>query len=458
MEGAGSSSDVRRNSTSFRRYGMQLTSANFLPRPLSALLELTGLMHGRAQSSASESGVAMSTSSVGQSSDSERNGDGGAEVSIRIFGVGEPDQDRDRVDTASVVVGARNSSEASTSQSLSPLLPMRVSSSDSSPNNATLPHSSNAEERGEAPDAEAAGNGREAASQRYDFQQLARWIEQALPFTILLLMVFIRQHLLGFFVAFWITAVMFWANDVLRKQTALKNERKPSVLVALGCVLAVHIIGVYWWYSGDALWRPLILIPPRDIPPFWDAIFIIVINDTVARQAAMVFKCGVLMYYKNSRGRNYRRQAQLLTLVEYVLLLYRALIPGPVWYRFFLNKNYGNLFSSLTTGMYLTFKLTSNLEKVQTFLAALRALSRREVQYGSYATCEEVLAAGDMCAICQEKMHAPISLRCKHIFCEDCVSEWFERERTCPLCRAVVKSAGLRSFGDGSTSLFIQLF
>lgn len=57
-------------------------------------------------------------------------------------------------------------------------------------------------------------------------------------------------------------------------------------------------------------------------------------------------------------------QAQLLTLVEYILLLYRALIPGPVWYRFFLNKEYGNLFSSLTTGLYLTFKLTSTYEKV----------------------------------------------------------------------------------------------
>lgn len=36
----------------------------------------------------------------------------------------------------------------------------------------------------------------------------------------------------------------------------------------------------------------------------------------------------------------------------------------------------------------------------------------------------QVNAAGDLCAICQEKMHAPILLRCKHIFCEDCVSEW----------------------------------
>jgi E3 ubiquitin-protein ligase RNFT1 len=54
----------------------------------------------------------------------------------------------------------------------------------------------------------------------------------------------------------------------------------------------------------------------------------------------------------------------MLTIVEYFLLLYRALLPTPVWYRFFLNKEYGSLFSSLTTGLYLTFKLTSVVEKV----------------------------------------------------------------------------------------------
>ena len=36
----------------------------------------------------------------------------------------------------------------------------------------------------------------------------------------------------------------------------------------------------------------------------------------------------------------------------------------------------------------------------------------------------QVSAAGDMCAICQEKMQAPILLSCKHMFCEECVSEW----------------------------------
>ena len=135
----------------------------------------------------------------------------------------------------------------------------------------------------------------------------------------------------------------------------------------------------------------------------------------------------------------------MLTLVEYLLLLYRALLPTPVWYRFFLNKEYGSLFSSLMTGLYLTFKLTSVVEKVlfsvntffkiilwsflslhkywlsgkgslsshgyylllqptvsfcpflvcdgqvQSFFAALRALSRKEVHYGAHATSEQVI-------------------------------------------------------------------
>jgi hypothetical protein len=56
-------------------------------------------------------------------------------------------------------------------------------------------------------DAEAGGgggdgggaNGRDSSYQRYDIQHAARWIEQVLPFSLLLLVVFIRQHLQGSF-------------------------------------------------------------------------------------------------------------------------------------------------------------------------------------------------------------------------------------------------------------------
>ncbi|XP_076934336.1 uncharacterized protein LOC143600568 [Bidens hawaiensis] len=300
--------------------------------------------------------------------------------------------------------------------------------------------------------------GDSSSQQRYDMQQVSRWIEQILPFSLLLLIVFIRQHLQGFFVTIYVTAFMYKSNDILQKQTALKGERKLSVLAGYFIVFVLHVIGVYWWYPNDDLCYPLFMVPPRAIPPFWHAIFTIIVNDTMVRQAAMAIKLVLLMYYRNGKGHNFRRQGQMLTLVEYTLLLYRAFLPAPVWYRFFLNKEYGSLFSSLTTGLYLTFKLTSIVEKVGSLWTALKALSRKEVHYGSYATPEQVFETGDLCAICQEKMQAPVLLRCKHIFCEDCVSEWFERERTCPLCRSVVKPAELKSYGDGSTSLFFQLF
>ncbi|KAI7750558.1 hypothetical protein M8C21_016410 [Ambrosia artemisiifolia] len=289
------------------------------------------------------------------------------------------------------------------------------------------------------------GGGDSSSQQRYDMQQVSRWIEQILPFSLLLLIVFIRQHLQGFFVTIYVTAFMYKSNDILQKQTALKGERKLSVLAGYFVVFVLHVIGVYWWYQNEDLCYPLFMVPPRAIPPFWHAIFTIIVNDTMVRQAAMAIKLVLLMYYRNGKGHNFRRQGQMLTLVEYALLLYRAFLPAPVWYRFFLNKEYGSLFSSLTTGLYLTFKLTSIVEKVGSLWTALKALSRKEVHYGSYATPEQVqliflygglnsrggqmlaglvIEAGDLCAICQEKMQAPVLLRCKHIFCEDCVSEW----------------------------------
>ncbi|XP_038988895.1 RING finger and transmembrane domain-containing protein 2 isoform X1 [Phoenix dactylifera] len=484
MESSGGNSDSYRSQSagssggSSRRYGVHFSTSNFIQAPLSALLEYSGILRPRSSHQENESlitGSGLRNHVSGRLDDSAVAGAGGdGEVSIRIIGVG--DQETLRVGSGQPqAVDVRPGREGSSSGNgltaeTIPAISERQggdggsdgggvgevasSSSSSLPSSMSAVGPQNTEGEANA----TGGNNRDSSYQRYDIQQVARWIEQILPFSLLLLVVFIRQHLQGFFVTIWIAAVMFKFNDILRNQTALKGERKISVLIGITLVFMIHVFGVYWWYRNDDLLYPLVMLPPKEIPPFWHAVFIIVVNDTMVRQAAMVVKCVLLMYYKNSRGHNYRKQGQLLTLVEYLLLLYRALLPTPIWYRFFLNKEYGSLFSSLTTGLYLTFKLTSVVEKVQSFFTALKALSHKEVHYGSYATTEQVIAAGDLCAICQEKMHAPVLLRCKHIFCEDCVSEWFERERTCPLCRALVKPADLRSFGDGSTSLFFQLF
>lgn len=468
---AGSNSDAYRGSS--RRYGLNLSPSNFIQAPLAALLEYSGILRPRSsypetEGLVNEGGVSAAL----RQEDSAVVGNGG-EVSIRIIGAGDHEHEHNpeyehghdirRGGSCLAPRAIGGSGREGSSQNEASTLQQAAADAQAQGDDRGAEEGVTAANLSSGGVDAEAGNGagvnsRDSSYQRYDIQQAARWIEQVLPFSLLLLVVFIRQHLQGFFVTICVTAVMFKSNDILRKQTALKGERKVSVLICISVVFMLLVVGVYWWYRNDDLLYPLVMLPPKVVPPFWHAIFIIMVNDTLVRQAAMVLKCILLIYYKNSKGRNYRKQGQMLTLIEYMLLLYRALLPTPVWYRFFLNKEYGSLFSSLMTGLYLTFKLTSVVERVQAFFAALKALSRKEVHYGAYATLEQVNAAGDLCAICQEKMHAPILLRCKHIFCEDCVSEWFERERTCPLCRALVKPADLRSFGDGSTSLFFQFY
>ncbi|KAI3708724.1 hypothetical protein L2E82_38126 [Cichorium intybus] len=135
-------------------------------------------------------------------------------------------------------------------------------------------------------------NNRDSPYQSYDLQQAARLIEHVLPFSLLLLVVFIRQHFQDFLVTIWIAAFMFKSNDVLRKQTALKG--------------------------------------------------------------------------------------QMFTMVEYLLLLYRALLPAPVWYRF----------CSCVVSILFEQRIWKPIF-VQSLISSIKALSRKEIHYGPYATSEQ---------------------------------------------------------------------
>ena len=63
-----------------------------------------------------------------------------------------------------------------------------------------------------------------------------------------------------------------------RDCVCLQGERKISVLIGISLVFTLHVVGVYWWYWNDDLLSPLVMLPPKAIPPFWHAIFIIMVN------------------------------------------------------------------------------------------------------------------------------------------------------------------------------------
>ena len=43
-------------------------------------------------------------------------------------------------------------------------------------------------------------------------------------------------------------------------------------------VFMLHVVFVYWWYRNTDLLYPLALLPQKEIPPFWHALFIITVN------------------------------------------------------------------------------------------------------------------------------------------------------------------------------------
>lgn len=223
---------------------MQLSPSNIFRSPLSALLEYSGIIRSRPSSSSSSHSdpsttTASSTSlsnttstglsrayrdhlqsrlhdSSGAVTLSQPNfssaaaaglgGGGGGEVSIRIIGAGEQDH-LDRVTTPlpSPAVALVRDSNPSTQIDgfLQPISRTASSVSLEALNDRGgggvsdgLPHPTTSSADTEAGDGVGTNN-RDSPYQRYDIQQAARWIEQVLPFSLLLLVVFIRQHLQG---------------------------------------------------------------------------------------------------------------------------------------------------------------------------------------------------------------------------------------------------------------------
>ncbi|KAG1371462.1 putative RING finger and transmembrane domain-containing protein 2 [Cocos nucifera] len=248
MESGGNSDSYRSQSAgsggSSRRYGVHFSTSNFIQAPLSALLEYSGILRPRLSHQENDSLISGAAGSglrdhvSGRLDDSPVAGVGGdGEVSIRIIGVGDQENLRggsgqpQALDVRSGREGSSsgNGLAAGTIPAISErqggdggcdggVGEVASSSSSSVPSSisAVGPQSTEGEANATG------GNNRDSSYQRYDIQQVAKWIEQILPFSLLLLVVFIRQHLQGFFVTIWIAAVMFKSNDILRKQTALK--------------------------------------------------------------------------------------------------------------------------------------------------------------------------------------------------------------------------------------------
>ncbi|KAF6258412.1 hypothetical protein COO60DRAFT_1127976 [Scenedesmus sp. NREL 46B-D3] len=325
-------------------------------------------------------------------------------------------------------------------------------------------------------------------TQMPDLEAIVKWIEGMLPFLLILAAVFVYHFCTGIFLFIWLLWSLVKANQLMRKlavqpcaSSSSGSSSSKCGLVAGALYIAMNAALVGWLTSGQRLYQRFLLQPPEGPISVWQAAFLVLVTDSLVRFCGLAPKlllvAAAQSWWQSGSGgsgrssrssRSGRRQARLLTLVEYVVTVYRALVPIPVWYTYLLTCTLNGVLSSLLAGFYLTFKGWGLLRQGQLLLVATKLLLRsgNGALVGTYLKDYVGRADGcgeghsTCCPICQEPADAAVRLDCSHIFCEDCISEWLTRDKaaTCPMCRAEIQPPGLECFGDGATSLLPCLF
>ncbi|XP_030369615.1 uncharacterized protein LOC115620502 [Scaptodrosophila lebanonensis] len=334
-----------------------------------------------------------------------------------------------------------------------------------------------------------------------------------LPVICILLVKFIYDHLLGILDLVVLLAIMYNVNKSLRTQVSRLAQKNFAVLMRDACFL-VLVVALHLFLATTPPDPFGLIVPPPKISyteviplpykvvetssitpdtllkqahltanpsasshqnssdmhksivhgetfeagkpiPLGMLLYYVAVNDVIVKLLTILIKVGITMLPLQMIRLKVR--ARLYVLVEYTSQFYRALVPITQWF-LFLYESYsgievisGGLFSSL----YLGAKVFELLERGKSLKKAIVTF-RRNIDSERQPTKDELDAAGTVCPICHDSYTTPVILECGHIFCDECVSTWFKREQTCPMCRAKVSDDP--TWQDGATTFFCQLF
>ncbi|TMS37009.1 hypothetical protein L596_004040 [Steinernema carpocapsae] len=160
-----------------------------------------------------------------------------------------------------------------------------------------------------------------------------------------------------------------------------------------------------------------------DAPRFASVLYVVVVTCYMAKTVFLIAKLVVSLAPFFSE----KRKRRLYQWLEYTCILYCDLLPFPQWLRYFNN--------TLFFMMYVLLKFFLSSRMIRSWIVNTRYLFRLTT-VGSIPSEEDLRPLkDDNCSICCCQFVQPIKLSCNHIFCEECVSTWLDKQDTCPICR-----------------------
>ncbi|KAF4127438.1 Ring finger domain [Phytophthora infestans] len=354
-----------------------------------------------------------------------------------------------------------------------------------------------------------------------ELQALFRRCHNSLPFVALFLIYFAYQHATGILVFVVGTVAVMGLDQRMRAQVALKEKANSWHLLGIVAMCAIDMVAIC---SVDGQPNPLRhfsqilhsttaqgsgsdsgLVSTGGI--FWQVLWTVLVNDFLIRLWSIVVKAFVAgaksdrfqceRKHRDDVSTNedeaaatitiaevedesstvetpltqrvvstvafYRRKRKLYGLIEMCSIFLRSLLASIPWCSFY-QLCASKFMADVFTFAYVFIKGLILATQGRRIFNLARSFVTLGLEFGVYVTHDELVEAGSPdCSICYETMRQPVKLACSHMFCEECVTEWFDHERSCPLCRASVGSGPSAEesvkphFLDGRTSLVPQL-
>ncbi|XP_051972943.1 E3 ubiquitin-protein ligase RNFT1-like [Xyrauchen texanus] len=300
----------------------------------------------------------------------------------------------------------------------------------------------------------------ESSSSVSELRYLLRWMKKSLPFVVILCAKLVIEHALGLAVAVGLFTTFMYVNKSIQTQVFLHDRRINLHCAWLVLFLTSCSLHVFYTFNTQSLYRGLIFANPTiDSQNFWEVLWCVGVINFIVKFIFMGLKCLLLLVPSPLMA--YQRRGQWYMLIEEVGQVYQMIAPVPLWFRYLVSYDEMDNSVGLTLGillalLYLIMKLLGLYRQLGSLQKTFRTFFSPEVN-GAPASVAQCREAGDMCLICQADFKQPRVLVCQHIFCEECIAQWFKQEKTCPLCRTVITDK-VHKWKDGATSAYLQIY
>ncbi|XP_056634828.1 RING finger and transmembrane domain-containing protein 2 [Diorhabda sublineata] len=291
-------------------------------------------------------------------------------------------------------------------------------------------------------------------------QQFLKVLSKYVPFVLIL----IAKSLYDYHDGIFILAVLFitfaHTNSVVKRETIKRQRRSKGslaleLLYIIVCLLFIHYVFADDLHDFNVILNLVLIRSFTHTLTVWNLLWIVTITDFTLKLLTVSVK--ILLTMLPGAVLDFKKRGKIYLFIEAISQMYRSIVTIQPWLYYLLESYQGpeKIVAVFLSAFYMISKGSDLMLRVKLLkVACLKLL--QNVSIGSSPSKDQIQTAGDHCPICHDQYDSPVLLQCRHIFCESCVTTWFDREQTCPLCRA--KIVDDPSWRDGSTAYFMQLF